>query len=131
MYDLKTYPSAKEIVHAWRQGIKAQRMARLAGLHKADDEEDKGDHDEGDDGDDDDTSSLPKWFMNPYKDVSLTQLFENTAADDDAEETLVAASTLDPNSDWGTQDKQDCALFAESQRLIGSTLHDADVIEVQ
>ena len=73
MYDLKTYPSAKEIVHAWRQGIKAQRMARLAGLHKADDEEDKGDHDEGDDGDDDDTSSLPKWFMNPYKDVSLTQ----------------------------------------------------------
>ena len=69
--------------------------------------------------------------MYPYKGVSLTQLFQNMAADEDTEETLVADSTSDPNSDWGTQDEQDCALFAESQRLIGSTLHDADAIEVQ
>ena len=53
------------------------------------------------------------------------------APDDGTEETLVGDSTSDQNSDWGTQDKQDCALFAESQHLIGSTLHDADAIEVQ
>ena len=103
-YVLKGYPTPEEVVTAWREGIaKARHMARLVGLHHAEMNESDGVTD------DDDDRSLPEWFVNPYKNVMVSQLVHNMASDQDMEDEIAETSTMSDSSDlespWGPLDE--------------------------
>ena len=106
-------------------------MARLVGLHHAETNESDGATDD----DDDDDRSLPEWFVNPYKNVTVSQLVHNMASDQDMEDEIAETSTTSDASDlespWGSLDERDSALFGDSQRLISNTLHQVEITEDQ
>lgn len=50
--------------------------------------------------------------------------------DDEISEEMTG-STSDLESDWRSEEEQENALFGDSQRLIGETLHQAELVEIQ
>ena len=106
--NLKEYPTAAEIIEAWREGVsKARRMARMVGML-------------GKDNGSTEADDIPTWFETPFKDLSYLDLFQGLTSEENMQSGQ--SNEVEADSEWGELEDQNGAIFADCQNLMNEAL---------